>query len=357
LLPKTKYITPYRWVTGCEWADGRLQLRFEDIKTGEPGTGTFDSLMPELKLSTPGILKRNLPLTLSHFRLASTEEYLQALGCGHLPSDGQAVYEVSAGRTRILVPAQVLMLSLYGTTGPLRRAMLSPGGPELLMRPYLKGTAMKLRTDATGRTAPPHRRFDMPRLTWMHMYPSAKAGWASIFHHASSGRIDLRLPAALVQAAVRGHQSGTTLAATKLIFWSLEPLEKPAEFARIFAPESFLLKNKSGQDARVEPPIPVQEERLAGLRCVWEGFSDAEWPQVKQLLWSIRRPQYQKYSTKYILEAVLRKYGRPCTWAEAAPALAKRMAARTYAHRLKRDGCWVKLLDLVSTFERSGAPA
>lgn len=351
-MPRIRYLTPHQWACGTEWSNGSLKLLLRDMRSGNVECGTFNSLLPELKAPGPTILKRNVSLPLEQLRCADTRDYMRAFGLPTFASGEQAVYEARVGRFTLLIPAQLLILSLFGSSSRLRQALLSPFGPELLMRPYLERGAFTMRTAEQGRIDPDGRRLDAVRLSWVYAYPSARAAWASVFQRASCGQIDVRPPAVTLNAAVRGVLSGSLFVVTKLLVWSLDTDERPLEFARNMAPRSFLLRQKSPGGTHVEPPPPVLEERLAGLQCVRNGFRDSEWREVKMLLDSIRRPRTSLYTRRSLMDALLRKYGRPCTWVEAVPAHDRRRAAIAYAARLKRDGCWEPLVELVSGFSR-----
>lgn len=328
------------WVTGCEWNANatQLQLVWHDTVSGAIGRGDFTELTQYVKFPQVSLQRRRLRLDFAAFvRLDTAGEYLRLLGQAGVPEQGQATYAVDARWERLLIPAQVLVMALFGSSADMRRALLTPSGLDRLARPESAPQKTRLNRRRTPDCLQPDRHVaEDRRLPWALQYQSARQSWASVFYSAATGRLDLKLPKATVEVVVTGISRGKDLLVTRFTVGTLVCHEESV--SGMSMPRKFVFRQREDRGAPPpQSPAPVLIPEIAALPCAHRPLTDAEWDVIEPLISknTVRRSSGGRANEKNrrLLTAIFRKYGTPCSWAAAGC----RGRDHTYAARIMRE--------------------
>jgi len=219
------------WITGVKrTSDGEL-LPVEIDKEGNERW--VKPANDALELSTFGTKPIRLTLRLDELRQDEPCSYLVANCLGNAESSGQSVYWGDALSRQICIPAQVLIKATLAPLIPLQKILFKPLGTQqlmhlirsreaLILEPNIFANRQLSRTDGVaGR-----------HVTWIQAFPSASRAWASVYRHALTGKLDMHLPKATVDAYVRVDIVDNKLYAKCMTLASVVPEEEPHEFAK-----------------------------------------------------------------------------------------------------------------------------
>lgn len=331
-------------IARCIGASGQeTSLRIDELgRSGLPRTtGTFRRIKTDLRSWKP----------------CSFDEYAYAIGRPVANDWQHAIWSFVDGNGRFLVPALAL---LRGLAKPNKRLL------PFIFRPQSLDDICVLNSNASGPSvsvldALPklHKRnYDNleQRLLWLTCYPSARRAWASVYHSATQGRIDISLPSALIEARVQFVKHGNNHYVTKLGLSSAEALEQPFPFAQ-GAPSRFTffsdrirdttsLRNTPGRSKKLTLSMNIPRHPSGMLEV-----SDEEWSLIDGIL---ARPNWMAQNQRDSLDAILGKLANSIPWADV-----KRQGSDAQAHvavmfqRWKKSGKWDKIL---AVLERRRTP-
>lgn len=320
-----------RWITGFERTGGRLQARYLDLSSGHLKTDFLNSFGHYLFLGPRKYTSRRLTLNLDAVRKVDAHEFVNLADLPSEIASSQSVYEAKDGSDRFLIPAQILVLALFGTTARMRDALVSPMGMEKVVLPGVKQSEWHLRdTRHKGLRALHKRNWEQRRIDWALAHPSPRRCLSSFYQCAASGFLAFELPEAVIDFALTGAKAANgTILVTRLTAVELRTKEPRVGSSRgelrtfRFRPKQY---NKRvhigrGKGAGTGKPAPIappkQRAELAGLVCVNEGLSDRQYVAIAPHMARAghRRPLEQR--TRRTLNAMLKKHGKPCFWPEA----------------------------------------
>jgi hypothetical protein len=245
----------------------------------------------------------------------------QALGC-------QSFYAASADGFNILIPAQELIRSLFGLRQASWGLLFSPRPPLVIWkkdRPA--GPAYKRH----GHFVYSGARAMIPEneLSWVANYPSAWAGWGSVFVNALDGRLALDLPKARYTISLTCFICDFPRpVAFGLKVRHIEPLEDRFDGDQEGDDEFSVSNGPSSQ----RWPIDGVPKRGNTWEC-----SDEEWLLISSTVLP-RIPSKHRLSRRRLVDLILERFGRQIGWLELRhPALDVRLA-NSYCRTLRQHG-------------------
>lgn len=314
-----------KWVVGTEFNGIRPQLKVLNLQTGAVETGDFTCLGRYVQFDVPTLMLKRITFELSCLSRVPASEYAQAFGLPHWAHSGQTAFELQLPTRKVVIPCQVLACALFGVSVHNRRRLLLPTG---LSDPRVvtgrRATISKSPRDAEKRSS-----------EWVQEHLSARASWASIYAAALKGTLDMSLPEGQVDVRFTGVRHGGAFFVTRLSISTLRssdhvrsPGKKVYEFRKPGTP-----RPRQGAQPWLQPA------QLAGLACVTDGVSDAQWAAVSELLLEkhghLRRPVRARRS----LNLALRRYGSGCDWEAAGAKSTRTQRGAAYViNRLRKLG-------------------
>lgn len=349
-----------RWISGVARDSQRRMVFHLQSLSGQLSMGTFSDLAPMLKV--PGSqLKRVVTAELREFKPTSTKAYLRGIGHTHLCADGQEAYSLETKLGAVVVPAQVLIIAMFGGNALTRPYLLSPLGLHMAMLSFPHGRGMQLvETPLNPIRGADDREYAKRKLQWALHYPSAAASWGSIYARAAGGRVGLRLPRAAARLKITGVTDGETLYATAATLVALTATEEPMEFALGRVPREFIFHEglnrefPSGRSAG--PPASTFEP----YRRATSGgpLTDAQWSRVEPLVSVALAPsnpnfpgQPLRFPLRYLFDILSFKFGLPVPWSKVNYPRSHVRAAKYVYLKLVHQGVWDAV---TAALDRSG---
>jgi hypothetical protein len=171
-------------------------------------------------------------------------------------------------------------------------------------------------------------------LSWLYCFPSARQAWASFYHGATRGHLDVCLPKASVTFDIRGLRDRHTCYVSSLKAIQVEAREEPFAFAkghpRVIVASAHQKRGLALTSASVAQH-PAQQPFVR--------LSDEEWAAIEPLLASSRGMGAS--DSRGIVDAILWKYAEGLQWRDVVEARGRFVArAPTSLSRWKADGRW-----------------
>ena len=322
----------------AQWHDGpRARADLSELRPG---------------LGVKGTVRRRVDLDLGALRPVDAAEYLQGLGLPALDARAQRVYTADTAAGAVLIPSQLLVLGLFGASQALREVLLRPWGPTQLLNAVVDGEQLAVaptpnrmlklyvRTPATD-----------VRMAWVLSYPSATAGWCSVYANALNGRFDVRRPKALAKVSVYGKLIGGKLLATRLQVLELTATEAPFEFAEGCAPRHFVFDERAAiSNTHGKAAAPTSDHGIAHGGSVVP-LTDDEWARVEPLILEAlgkNKPKGQGgprlHAIRDILDCIRLKLGTPYSWSKCPGDKSLVQSASVLLSKLQRAGVWERVL-------------
>lgn len=329
------------WISGIgRDGDGRLCVEAQGLD-GERHLVGLDRV--DANLGIKQLPSRKASFSFQDLRRGDTRAYLDGIGMPCWDESAQSVYEVDCSFGTLVIPAQLLVLATLGSQAPLRRTLLTPRGPNVLMTSVLQDR------EVITRRIPHHRiGFDLLahseiRLRWVHLHPSASAAWGSVYRNALEGRFDMALPNAYVHCTVSAHRVGRSYSATRLQVAKVSTTENCHEFATGHSARDYIFDN--GIHVRPKsPPVPPasSDSRLARIDGL-APLSDEEWLTIAPLV----EPPLRAYGTyarrhplRDLVDIIRLKLGTPYSWSKVPAEKLQANAASILFSKLQRAGTW-----------------
>ena len=338
------------WISGIgRSSDGRLCVQAQ-LQDGMRTQIELDKIRTDFGLGQSS--RRKMVFALHELRRGSTRAYLDGLGLAALDAEVQSVYEATVGSETLVIPAQLLVLALFGSTAPLRRLLWSPlgaghqttairtadnDGVELLFAPNSAAVWPHANDDATHR-----------RLAWVLTHSSAKAAWGSVYRNALDGRFDMAMPRAIAHVSVWARPAAGKLLATSLTVQMIVPAEDSEQLEYRKAPCEFVFDDRMNTQSIGRPQVHDQRLSVADFA---KPMSDEKWSLIEPLLRDARRqgpgaqrgvPAAQKM--RDIVDVLRLKLGTPLPWVQV-PRDKKLVSAAANAWVwMQRDGLWDRVV-------------
>jgi hypothetical protein len=339
-----------RWISGIgRDGKGRLCVKVQGRDSKETLTN-LASLNADLGL--PGGVRRKLALPLHQFRRSHAGHFLRALGFEGLQDVGQPVYEFAHHAANVLIPAQLLILAIFGPCRPMREVLLRPWGPRSLMTAFSDDEGIKVaHTPSRMSTRRANGVALLSCLSWTLTHSSAEAAWGSVFRNALDGRFDLQLPLAYAGMSIVGRSINGNLLVTRLTVTTIDPAEPPSAFVTSNDKQKFIFDEKvNGRPTHRKAANPSTESQLASLPSM-DTLTDEQWERVERILLEFLRPKpscryvpERIYSTRSLVETIVLKLGKPYAWRKVPRDKKLVHAAQIFFVKLKNGGVWQKIV-------------
>lgn len=338
------------WITGITRSnDSGLCVEVQDAA----GIRTHAELKDVgASLGVPKRGRRSVTFSLHTLQRVSADEYLAGLAMPHLVAGCQSVYEVHDRVGVLLIPAQLLVLSVLGNHEILREALFRPCPPSIWSTAVTAERALRMSPVFQSSMSAQARRKKIPlKLEWILSYPSAYAAWASVYRHALSGRFDMDMPRATVKFVIWAQRSGGKWLVTKLRLQELLPDEPPFDFAEGKAATEFVYMDRhDGRPFPVPSPKPTQDSRVVAQQ-VARPMTDAEWALMEPKLDHLfpvradRSGGQRRHSLRTLVDVILLKLGKPYSWSNLPVDKSLSNSASVLLSKLKRAGVWDEIVN------------
>lgn len=272
------------WISGIKRDDNsELCVEVQDLQ-GARSKKYLKNVVGDLHQT--GDIKNSMTVNLNDAKPASAKQYVADLGLQHLDASCQTAYQFDTGTSQFIIPSQLMILSLMGTTSGFRTALFKPWGLESFMIAFHDGEHLIYKLNPVRPTKGDGLTLGKceSHLRWLTSFQSARMAWSTVYRSALEGRFDMRLPAAKLTMAVYCRQVDNQFLVTKALLSTLETLEEPHAFMKGCIKEMSItdgrmakMRNKSKlkkveADHRVKHSIP----RLR--------LTDTQWNCIEPLL-------------------------------------------------------------------------
>jgi hypothetical protein len=331
-----------KWIVGTEFDGIRPRLKILNLQTGAIEPGDFTNLGRYVQFDVPTIMLKRITFELSCLSRVPASEYTQAFGLPHWAHSGQTVFELQLPTRKVVIPCQVLACALFGVSVHNRRRLLLPTG---LSDPRIvsgrRATISKAPKDAEKRSS-----------EWVQEHLSARASWTSIYAAALEGTLDMSLPEAQVDVRFTGVRQEGAFFVTRLSISTL----RSSDHVRSPGKKVYEFRKPGTPRPRVGSLPFLKPAQLAGLVCVQEGVSNAQWAAVSALLLDKHGNLRSPVRARRSLNLALRRYGSGCDWEAAGSKSARTQRAAAYViNRLRRLNRLEAAIAALREAERSGA--
>lgn len=348
-----------QWIEEVIWAGGGYSLKVSS-QEGVRSEISINKLADVIQVQETENLKIRGGTDFKEWRSLDSQEVAElrsTLGFSDGPT-GQEFFEFSDEDRRFVIPAAVLMCGVFRPFHGISRYLFSPQGLENLCIPDLNVATPELLFFVSARGAtgmqPDKAAGILNSLSWLHCFPSAKAMWDSLLVNARTGRLTTILPTGSFSFYGRGIRVAEKLLITQLNLRLLETTESPypcfSNHTRAIEFERVL--HKANQEAG-HKHLPTKVTSLPSRHGVYT-LSDDEWSAVSL---AMDKPATGRryHPLRTVIDAILHKLGTGLTWEEASPVqLDNTLARKTFA-RMRKNGRWEMLLDLLQR-HRTSAP-
>lgn len=273
---------------------------------------------------------------------ASTDILASRSGPPRQAHDCQSFYAASTDGINLLIPAQELIRSLFGLRPASWGLLFSPRPPLVVWgKARAAGPASKMR----GHFAYSGALAKIPEseLSWVANYPSAWAGWGSVFVNALDGRLALNLPKARYTFSLTYFiRDFPWPVAFGLRVRRVEPLEC-----------RFDGDQESGEDLSIIHD-PSRRRRPCGSVPIrggtWE-CSDEEWLLISN---TVLPHTYSRHhlGKRRLVDLILERCGRQVGWIDLRYPASHARLAKSYCQTLQQHG---RLELLLTTIRKARA--
>lgn len=325
-----------QWVDGFERLDGTPQLVVVN-SAGERRLSAFKqlrSVAPERRGA------RHVDLSgvrLDAFKECDPQEYLDLLGFEAPVSANHRVYEVATPAARLLLPAAVVLIGLFARICQMAPWLTSAATLDRLAVPSFEGDKPSVTFFPGSVSGGRDKECTQERFLWLTCFPSARETWNSVATNVRAGRLALDRPKAAMNGSVRGLSRGNTILVTRLHVNEIRPAESPVPSAASIAGKTFRVSHRTDIMSRTRPDT-LHDESLRPHGAGWH-LTDDEWSNVSKML-DVRSVA----TARSRIDDMLLKLGTGRAWDDVS----RKGDARSYYLRLRRQGRWEKVLELLS---------
>ena len=290
----------------------------------------------------------NVDIDFQNFRRVDLTNYVRGLGTPWLQTEAQTGFEATAAGMSIVIPSQLMIMSLFGSAVELRCSLMAPlQTDQWLTGPMPYGQviaqvggyrARSLSTAARGQ--------------WIATDRSVSAAFGSVYRHALDGRFDLSLPAGLGTFDLVGRLVNGTLLVTKLTLLAVLTGQVDGDSSLNDVRHHYFHKRSDPVVATTKGSTPSEDARLRFTTFI--KLTDVQWLRAQTVLAEmpgnkgapfvdVRRP----CALRDCLDTIRFKFGSPCTWKDVE-GKASTNHAYWIQRRIVRAGLWDRLVDAIS---------
>lgn len=288
---------------------------------------------------------------LHEWEVTDASEYLQLAGLDADLAGGHTVYAFSYNGLRFLVPAILVSKELFQPNVTLFEYLYRPSALELLLAPVPEAETTTVRLHSRyAKTHKPLSNSALGNLGWLYCFPSARDAWNSVYSSAAQGLVHVTMPKVQVRVHLRGVLFGSTLAVSTLSIRSVEPMERPFEWAGI-QPHQFLHKPNMG---RITPNKRLIKPDIEQGPNGW-ALSEREWHSIRHLFASrLRRRSDEQIRT--FVSAVLMKLGSGSGWMAVNASHGTTSKVSSFYRDCCVTGRWNEIEKIVRELRKTSRP-
>jgi hypothetical protein len=317
-----------QWVTRVVRGAGE-RLKLEVTRTGEANALiNITELGNHLEVEAPSRLVGEFQL--ESLTATHAGRYLGLLGQPQVGADGQPVYQADCAGKTWLIPAQLLVIALFGHSTLACDCLFTPIEPTCLAEsiPRYEG-----RSSAFAAT-----------LQWLIADASAWRAWASVYRNALSGRFDLVCPSATARVTAHGVHIDDVFVVTKLRVVRLLASEaRPSAGSTSSAASSL----QTSLGAIVRRPARVRADARLASWNLESRLTDAQWSTLEPHLRMDGTRGHNKYDERDILDVIICKLATGLPWAEMPRERRLVGSAQARYRLLKRSSFIDKAVDVL----------
>ena len=290
----------------------------------------------------------NVDIDFQNFRRVDLQEYVRGLGEPWLRTEAQTGFEATAAGMTIVIPSQLMIMSLLGSAVELRCSLMAP----LQTNQWLTGL---MPYGQVAAQVGAHRRRSLSTVArghWIATDRSASAAFGSVYRHALDGRFDMSLPAGMGTFDLVGRLVNGTLLVTKLT--SLAVL-RGRDAGSLFHNEvrhHYFHKRSDPVLTAAKGPTALEDARLRFT--TFTELTDFQWLRAQTVLAEMPGVRGVPFgdvgrpcTLRDCLDTIRFKFGSPCKWKDVEGKASTNHAYWIY-RRIVRAGLWDTLIDAIS---------
>lgn len=200
-------------------------------------------------------------LDLARLHPCGSENHLKALGIPTLLHESHPCFELEDDNRKFVIPAAVMLTAIIGDLSTIGERILRAGSLSQFASPLGKNGKIMQKF---GKKVPYgvqkfNRENVLHRYEWLTCFPSARRMWASVYHHARAGKMQIDLPKATVDISISGFSADGVVHVTRAMVYKVFPSEPPVAMAADLTKEVYVLKmpreEARPQESRMRHPL------------------------------------------------------------------------------------------------------
>ena len=290
----------------------------------------------------------NVDVAFQNFRRVDLQTYVRGLGEPWLRTEAQTGFEATAAGMTIVIPSQLMIMSLLGSAVELRCSLMAP----LQTNQWLTGLVPYGQVAAQVGA---HRRSSLSTVArghWIATDRSASAAFGSVYRHALDGRFDMSLPAGIGTFDLVGRLVNGTLLVTKLTSLAVLRGRDAGNLFHNDVRHHYFHKRSDPVLTAAKGPTALEDARLRFT--TFTELTDFQWLRAQTVLaempgvrgvpfGDVRRP----CTLRDCLDTIRFKFGSPCKWKDVEGKASTNHAYWIY-RRIVRAGLWDTVIDAIS---------
>ena len=323
-----------------------LQFIIEDVD-GSKYRASPATLQESLPISSD--IEGRIEIDLAGLRRVDTSEYLNDINLNHLSPKAQSTYMWESATETLIIPAQILILSVFGSYFDFRIKLFEPISPTRLQTSLRSVTLKKIIQELDGDL----QKFKgqarlVTRLSWMINFPSATRSWSSVYRNALVGKLDMSLPFAKAFARYKGKNVNGRIIISELKISSVIPYEMPISNSSNPNDIEILLSMHGENINRTARPVNG-DSRLIRFRNKTT-LTDAEWESIEPILGRqfLTSSSIRIHPLPTLVGLILYKFATPCLWSNVPAKQNIVESARNLHRKLINSGAWAEIVQKLS---------
>lgn len=337
-----------RWISGVVRGErGKLKLQVQTDSSSVCLEAVMDWRSGTQRAGSS--LARDVDVDFNEFCRVDLRPYVEDLCMPWLSTAAQSGFEATAAGMRIVIPSQLMIMSLLGPAAALRGSLMAP----LQANEWLTGLLSHGQAAQVKRKNWAKNWSAVERGEWIAGHRTAAAAFGSVYRYGLEGRFDLNLPKGVGTFDLRGKVSKGTLLVTHLVSLAVRPREDVGDAFKSEHGRTYFFHRRTDPAASVgKPPEAAADKRLAF--SAFAKLTDNQWERAKLVL--ARMPNMmgvpfcevrRSAPLRDCMDAIRFKLGAPCPWKEIKGLSSYGPAFNLYRH-IVRAQLWNGIVDAIA---------
>jgi len=330
-----------QWVEGICRVNGRMLLMAIN-EDGRRSNHSLDSLSKlRLKSKAAKTCRRRFSSDFKDWKLVLAKEYLAGSAIQAEVAERQKVFEFHEGKTRYLLPSQVLAKAMFRPFSMLSDVLFRPQGLEQLVSPDTDAEHGIQILDGLLRTYSKYNSDTVRQpLAWFWNLASARKCWNSVYANAVDGRLGIQLPIGQARLVVTGTIQDATFFVTDVTILDVMTTEPALSKDQCVGP---VIPFHVITDGGAGMPVPdMSNAKINSSPGVL--MSDAEWAEIAPIVVSPMSSGPRKHDLRAQVEGVLMKQSSGLPWRKVSFQSGTWMCAAKLYRSWRRSGTWEKVI-------------